>query len=343
MPKTKVTNALERALFDVLIEKELLLDKEKGKLTRNFKKHWGSFDPDALKHALQEGGEQERLFALFALGYLMYEEAKEFLVPFLSSPVSKEQWASVIVLGEQKEERAFALLGQLLTEGMEYHSLAVDEKEVMNSVFQAYTQAREQFGTPKAWERLVSPDLVQIWNKMQAYRDEYMWYMKHRERIIRILGAWNDSRAIPILRQALQTCWQIEQHPTPQGGILPEYLRESFHQLEDTLAYTLGQLEAWDALDGLDTAGLPPSRFKLARMFLVFGSLQVNLQQMSHGNLKMLIALGAIDPNRVINVLQERFGLNEYLARANLQVFQEWYQERDEYWQWQRRIVRGEI
>ena len=118
---------------------------------------------------------------------------------------------------------------------------------------------------------------------------------------------------------------------------------QTLHELEDQLASTLGQLEAWQALEGLETAGLPPSRFKLARMFLVFGALRVNLQLLYQGSITLLIRSGTIDAGQVTKVLRERFGLDEYLARANLNVFQQWYQERDEMWQWQRRLERGEV
>lgn len=118
------------------------------------------------------------------------------------------------------------------------------------------------------------------------------------------------------------------------------------HEFQDQLAHTLGQLKAWHALEGLETPGLPPSRFKLARMFLIFGALGVNLQHLQlvyQGNIKLAIAVGTIDAEEVTRVLRERFGLDEYLARANLNVFEQWYQERDEQWQWRRRVERGEV
>ena len=160
--------------------------------------------------------------------------------------------------------------------------------------------------------------------------------MRHRQTITTILAAWNDPRAIPMLRQALQTCWHVELR-WGRGSL------QLLHQLEDRLALTLGQLEAWNALQGLDTAGLPPSRFKLARMLLVLGSLRVSLPPWFGGNIQQLIQIGTIDADQVTRVLRERFSLDDYLARANLKVFEQWYQERDEEWQLQRRLERGEI
>jgi hypothetical protein len=336
MPRTREADALERAFSHAWIVDDLIPDEEREARKRAFQQWWGSFEIEACKHALQEGNEGDRLVALFALGYLAYEGTQDLLDPFLASAVRRERWASAMVLGDNKDERAFVLLGQLLKDQLEPYSPASDELKAMNMVLQAEKQAREQYGSPAAWERFVHPGLVQTWDEIEVYRHEYTWYLRHRQTIANILGAWNDPRAITILRQALQQCWEVEQQ-TRHGSL------QTLHHLEDKLANTLGQLEAWHALEELDTAGLPPSRFKLARMFLVFGSLRVNLQHLYRGNITALITLGTIDADQVTRVLQERFGLDEYLARANLNMFQQWYQERDELWQWEKRLERGEV
>ncbi len=325
MPRPIWPDAIQRAFFDAWIENANMPDEEREKRIDTFEHRWGGLDTDAFKQALQEGYEAERLCALFALGYLAPAAVEELLVPFLHSPVRKERWASAITLGEHKDERAFTPLQNLLVEKMGYHPPPADEN-LMNIVFKAMRQARERFGSLTGWERLVDPTLVKVWHAQEAYDVEYTWHMIHRITITNVLGAWGDSRAIQALRQALQKCWEIEQLPPVQGGVSGGSL-ETWHHLEDDLAYALGQLAAWHALDGL---GLPPTRFKLARLYLVFGSLGVNLQHMYDGNITLLINIGTIDPNRVTNVLREQFGLDEYVARANLKVFQQWYQERDE-------------
>lgn len=319
----------------------MIPDEEWEGRMRAFQQYWGSFDLDTFKRVLQEGNEADRLVALFAPGYLAYEETRELLAPFLSSPVGKERWASAIVLGERKDERGFAVLGELLVENLAYFSQSSDEQKIRDVVDSARKQAREHDGSYGSWERFVYPGLVQAWSELEVYRSEYTWYMFHRQTITNILRAWNDPRTIPMFRQALQTCWQIEQLPRGQG-CPPGSLRD-LHQLEDKLAYALGELEAWNALDGLDTGKLHPSRFKLARLYLIFGSFHLNLSSLEYWNINTHIQTGAIDPDRVTHLLQERFGLDEYLARANLNVFHQWYQERDDLWQWQRRIARGEI
>lgn len=78
---------------------------------RAFEQRCDGFEVDAFKHALHEGNEADRLVALFAPGRFTHEEIKGLLEPFLHSPIRKERWASAMVLGDQRDERAFALLG----------------------------------------------------------------------------------------------------------------------------------------------------------------------------------------------------------------------------------------
>ena len=333
MSDTSNSRLVKYAFIYAWPEFDQIPDEEMEGHLRSFEQWWGGLDTEAFKRALHEGNEQDRLVALFALGSLAYEETKEVLAPFLASPVRKERWASALGFGEHQDERA--LLGHLLTDHLEPYSPLADDHKITQLECEARERARTLYNSPAAWERFAYPGLVQRWREGEASRREYAWYMHHRPTILAILQNWNDPRAIPALRLALQRCWHIEPHT--------HGFSDTLHQLQDTLAYTLGQLGAWDAPEGLETPGLPPSRFKLARMFLVFGLLHVSLLRMYDGNLTSLIEQGALDPDQVAQVLRERFGLDEYLARANLNVFQQWYLERDKLGQWRKRIERGEI
>src|SRR5258707_12999235 len=156
MPRTREGDAIERAFFHAWIEHDLIPDEGGEERLRAFRQWWGSFEIDAFKHALQEGNEADRLVALFALGYLAYEETHELLIPFLASAVRKERWASAMVLGAHQDERAFALLGQLLTDKLEPFSPAAGEQKVMNMVLQAESRAKETQVRPPVWGRAVS-------------------------------------------------------------------------------------------------------------------------------------------------------------------------------------------
>src|SRR5579875_2742925 len=120
MPRIRRTDLIEQAFFEARIEYDQMPDEEMKERMNAFEQQWGGFEIDAFRHALQEGDEADRLVALFALNRFAHEETKELLVPFLHSPIRKERWASAMVLGDQRDERAFAVLGALLTEHMEY-------------------------------------------------------------------------------------------------------------------------------------------------------------------------------------------------------------------------------
>jgi hypothetical protein len=324
MPRARWSDPIQRAFFDAWIDESEMPDEVREQKIDTFAKKWGGLDVNAFRRALQEGNEADRLCAIFALGYLAQPSVKELLVPFLSSSVRKERWASAISLGEGKDERAFSLLQEMLLEKMEYYP-PQGNRDLNRRAADAIREATSRFGHSANWDRLVDPILVKAWNENQAYVQEFEWYTVHRLTITSLFGAWGDVRAIPTLRQALSKCWEIEQLPLAQGGIPGGFFAETWHHLEDDIAYVLGQLEAWNALDGLE---LPPVGFQLARMHLVFGFLQVNLHSLFNGDITRLINVGTLDPDRTIYVLREHFGLTENECRHSLQQFQQWYQER---------------
>src|SRR5258708_2624238 len=160
MPRTREADAIERAFAHAWIVDAMIPDEEREARMHAFRQWWGSFEIDAFKHALHEGNEADRLVALFALGYLAYEEAHELLVPFLVSAVRKERGARGRVLGAHQDERAFALRGQLLRDQLDPFSPTADEQKVMNMFFQAERREKDLYGGPAAWKRLVHPGLV---------------------------------------------------------------------------------------------------------------------------------------------------------------------------------------
>ena len=282
MPKIRVTNPIEQAFFDTWREYDVMPDEEHKRRMRTFKRRWKGLDSNAFKHALQEGNDIDRLFALFALGYLAPNGYEDLLLPFLSSPLRRERWGSAMMLGLRKDERVFALLGQMLIEQMELHP---PEEE-----------------------------------------DEYHWFMGHRITIISILTNYNDPRAIPVLRHALEKCLQLEQLPPSQSGSSDSFL-EALYQLEDELAYALGSLKAWNSLDGLN---LSAPRLKLTRLYIVIGSLHLNLTSLRDDAIILLLQTGTLDPQQIVGVLEEQYGEDSSVARASVQQFGRWYQQRIE-------------
>jgi hypothetical protein len=319
MPRPKWADPVARAFFDAWIDDAEMPDEMRDERIAAFQKCWQTFEWDAFQRALQGEQEDDRMCALFALGYLAPAGVEELLIPFLSSPVRKERWASAIALGEHRDERAIPFLKTCLLEKMEYvPSQQVQETHKILS--DAIEKDPDKSSLSIYWEHMEDPLFAHAMEEAQNYQAEHYWHTIHRLTITNLLGDWRDPRAIPTLRLAFQKCWEIEQRGEVAGGSW-----ELWFNVEDDLAYALGQLHVWDALDGL---AMPPARFKLARMYLVFGALEVNLQGMYGGNIMRLIASGAMDQDAVLRMLQEHFGLDQALAGANLRMFQQWYKER---------------
>ena len=81
-----------------------------------FTQRWGGLDAEHFARALQEGQGEDRLLAIFALGYHHTRWVAELVLPLLQSPEPQERWASALSLGLMHEERAFPVLLTLLTE-----------------------------------------------------------------------------------------------------------------------------------------------------------------------------------------------------------------------------------
>lgn len=251
------SKAVKQAHFEAWIDSASVLDEyDREKQIDSFATRWGSLEAEAFKRALQHGNEHERVFALFALGHLAPSGGERLLRPFLTSSFRKERWASTISLGRYRDTQAFLLLLELLTEKLEY-------------CLPSLVACR--------WP--VDPLLLEVWERKFDRQDtkyvlEFDWCLLHRLSITLLLGAWGDSRAIPVLIQALRRSFELE-----FGSTYPNSLNafaQTWHHFQDRLAYVLGQLGAWNALDTLD---LPLKRLHIARRYLVFGSLRASVSQ----------------------------------------------------------------
>ncbi|MDQ2714876.1 MAG: hypothetical protein M3Z08_08220 [Chloroflexota bacterium] len=291
---------------------------------------------------LQKGDRIERLFAIFASGYALLPTGAEQLIPFLTSSFRKERWASAIALGRAKHESVFTMLQDLLLEDMEYHP-PHDNDALCEIIYAAAKEAEGRFGN-RDWEKVVDTAMVEAWNESQAYLNDYHWFIIHRFTIMRLLGAWGNPRAISALCQTFAICWDIEQHPDARGK-LPGRFTQTWQHLQDELAYALGQLQTWHALDDL---ALPPVRLRLARMYLLFGSLQANTTCVfSQATLGLIFdpdtsgffgtlrhmwgfAPPLIDPAIAANILGKQYGLSEEEQAFSIQHFEKDYWERHE-------------
>lgn len=319
MPISPRPDPVAEAFFDAWIDAADMPDEIREERIAAFRTRWGTLERDAFERALQEGDENDRLCALFALGYLAPAGVEDLLVPFLHSAVRKERWASAIVLGKGKDERAFPFLLALLLEEMEYVPTQND-RDVERIEDDARKRVLEADFASIIREYLKDPTFASMFKQQHMHQSEYQWYTIHRLTITTLLREWGDRRAIPALRQTLAQCWQIEQQRRLPGGT-----SDLWHRLEDNLAYALGQLDASHPFDSLE---LPALGLQLARMYFVFGVLKINTLTLYSGNLLNFIWRGGIDRNRLVTTLQERFGLTEDESDDAIHLFQQWYQER---------------
>ena len=142
-----------------------------------FASRWKGITRETFRHVLSAGQGEDKVLAIFALGWMATPEDQEALFPFLHSPVQKERWATALCLGAMKDERALPYLQIMLLEG-----LSLD---------------------PQTWPR--TPE--EHW--------EEQWYDAHRPSVVPLLESWHPPTLIPAMRQAFYRVWELVQagHP----------------------------------------------------------------------------------------------------------------------------------
>lgn len=81
-----------------------------------FANRWGGLEIEVFVRTLKEGHGQDKILAIFAIGFMSNTWARELLIPFLKSTQPMERWASALCLGKMKEEQAVPILINMLTE-----------------------------------------------------------------------------------------------------------------------------------------------------------------------------------------------------------------------------------
>jgi hypothetical protein len=229
---------------------------------------WGSHETPSLLRALREGGEFDRLFAMWALAASRSTQAQEALQPFLVSDQPLERLASALALGkEYRDQRAVPTLRDIL---------------------------REQ-GPPY-------PDGYRV-SVLDGSFSANDFYASRRRWIPRLLGDYGESESVPALRIELQAAVQQElavEALARQPELGARYAtrealvseRRKWIEYEDQLVYTLGRLGGLGALAGITGAetrlmrspGLsdllsPQSHLDQWRIQLILGSLHASRGQ----------------------------------------------------------------
>jgi hypothetical protein len=182
-------------------------------------------------------------------------------------------------------------------------------------------------------------------DSVSEYMCEYDWYLYYRTEITLLLGAWGDSQAIPSLAQALQQSLQLE-YQTSYPNNLVVYSQQ-WHTFQDSLAYALGQLKAWNILTTLE---LPAKRSHIAQRYLVFGFLQAQVPWIFYSlfldswgkedraSRSIFVSsgadprLGLPDPEVVEQIMHEHFFLHAHDEVPSFSLFVQWHEERTYEW-----------
>jgi hypothetical protein len=297
---------LGKALYDVWGHTEDTAETMEATLN-HFARRWGGFDADAFQHALN-GGDDDRLFALFALGYLAPAPKAEIIVPFLDSSLSKERWACIITLGRWKQEKILFPLLKLLQEGLVF--------------------------TPPVDLSLAREDQSSRWEIEDArYQQEYEWYRIQRQQVALVLASWQHPLVLPALIQAFDVCYHQEVY-SPAIKTHP-YLGRDWQTFQDCLAYALGRQRAWDAPDRL---ALPPERLHIMRMFMVYGALHAKASRVLSGVWYLSYEEMGIKLEQVNKILCEHFHLLPEIGVAYYRDFMRYCTSRESSY-----VISGEI
>ena len=81
-----------------------------------FARRWGGLELEAFIRALHEGEDEDKVLAIWALGYEPAAWVREYLLPFLRSTEPMERWASAFGLEKMGEPQALPVLLRMLTE-----------------------------------------------------------------------------------------------------------------------------------------------------------------------------------------------------------------------------------
>src|SRR5260221_8584492 len=154
---------------------------------------WGGLDVEHFARALQEGQEEDRLLAIFALGYHQSRWVAELLLPFLTSPLPRERWASALSLGFMQEERAFPVLLNMLTEFLppsDWPTYQGGHMWMYNVWREQAIEVIAEYNKPEAVSSLLQALLVyqNIEQSIPDYNSVRDWWILYLRKVVYALG-----------------------------------------------------------------------------------------------------------------------------------------------------------
>jgi hypothetical protein len=154
-----------------------------------FARRCGGVDIETLERVLRERAGEDKIIAIYALGYAHAPHAQQLLAPLLQSPISLEREASAIALGRLKDERALPILYSLL------QAPFPDPDAAMDDDFLSMISARMTIATMLGdWGKLSSTSVLRL--------------------ALKAIWQWEQQRvANPLIHDELIVSpWQAYQH-----------------------------------------------------------------------------------------------------------------------------------
>jgi hypothetical protein len=169
-----------------------------------FASRWGGLHTEVFVHVLAQGGGDDKVFAIFAIGYLEEAWAQQQMWSFVESPVRKERWASAYCLGVQHNEDVLPYLKKILVD-------ALDPTEEMSLEEESWYSVQHDYVA----ELLVSwgpatlvPDLRQAFLAVQALREAkphtYAYLFSYQDTLAYALGRYGAVGALTGITLPLQ-------------------------------------------------------------------------------------------------------------------------------------------
>lgn len=285
-----------------------------------FVRRWGALDLDALTRVFHEGDADERLFAIWGLGYKPTSQAHALLLGALDSATTRERAAVAMCLGNAGEKRSVPVLSALLTD-----HLPGRLADFLTEGFTEYDDTRGDVPAilAKLGDRRATPYLVQAMkyvtdlvaqstlfpgvealplHQLPVPRRDFGPDSKRR---LQDALAWQSHRYIV-------TTSNVTHHEGNTGQIVAS--GEHNAQFEwlllylDDIVYALGGLGAFGALTGISA---PDLYLRVWMVHLIMGSMWRNfaasvLKAVAWGKTSEQILVDALGPP-----LQEYFGLFE--------------------------------
>lgn len=146
-----------------------------------YAQRWGGIGVEAFLQALKDGQGEDRLIAICALGSTREPRVKEIFLPYLESQDPKERWASALMLGEMKEERALMMLKKMLLEFLPSQPSPFAEQEKTDPLYDFWRPH-----VPRVLGNWQRPDLIplfrqaltSLWDSApkRAFPDKIYWF-----------------------------------------------------------------------------------------------------------------------------------------------------------------------